>query len=69
MFAYNSCAWSERDLARLRTLQRDFLPQARTILVQSSPVEHVVLVQVQVLALAHPQRALAATGSKTDAAI
>jgi transcriptional regulator with XRE-family HTH domain len=56
MFAYNICAVSERDLARLRTLQRDFLQQARTIIAQSSPVEQVVLVQVQVFALDHPAR-------------
>src|SRR5262245_59249682 len=32
MFAYNICAVSEADLARLKQLARDFLQQARTII-------------------------------------
>jgi transcriptional regulator with XRE-family HTH domain len=68
MFAYNICGVSERDLARLRTLQRDFLQQARTIIAQSSPVEQVVLLQVQVFALDHPHRARPKAGSAPDAA-
>jgi transcriptional regulator with XRE-family HTH domain len=51
MFAYNICGVSERDLSRLKELQRDFLQQARTIIAQSSPVERVALIQVQLFSL------------------
>jgi transcriptional regulator with XRE-family HTH domain len=51
MFAYNVCGVSEADLARLKALQRDFLQQARAIVAESTPVERVALLQVQVMSL------------------
>jgi len=55
MFAYNVCALSERDLARLKQLAREFLQQARAIIARSSPVERVALVQMQLFALDEPE--------------
>jgi AraC-like DNA-binding protein len=51
MFAYNICGVSRKDLARLQSLQRDYLKQARAIIAESQPVEQVVLMQVQIFAL------------------
>jgi transcriptional regulator with XRE-family HTH domain len=51
MFAYNICAVSARDLGRLKALEREFLQQARSIIAQSAPVEHVALLQVQIFSL------------------
>jgi transcriptional regulator with XRE-family HTH domain len=51
MFAYNVCALSERDLDRLKALQRTFLQQARSIIASSHPVQRVALVQTQIFAL------------------
>lgn len=51
MFAYNVCALSERDLDRLKALQRSFLHQARNIIASSHPVQRVALIQTQIFAL------------------
>jgi hypothetical protein len=51
MFAYNVCAVSERDLDRLKALQRAFLQQARNIIASSHPVQRVALLQTQIFAL------------------
>jgi hypothetical protein len=40
---YNLFSVSEKDLARLRELQKDYLSQVRSIVAQSDPVDHVVL--------------------------
>ncbi|MEN9577259.1 MAG: hypothetical protein RJA70_268 [Pseudomonadota bacterium] len=50
MCAYNVCAVSSRDLARLKELQRGYLRQARAIIAESAP-ERVVLIMTHVLAL------------------
>lgn len=41
---YNLCGISARDLRRLRSLQDSYLNEMRTLIAQSEPVEHVVLV-------------------------
>jgi hypothetical protein len=51
MFAYNLCSVSARDLQRIAELQRDCLRQVRSIVAQSSPVERVALIGVQVFGL------------------
>lgn len=61
MFAYNVCGVSERDLERLKRMQRDFMQQARSIIADSQPVECVALVQSQIFALT---KAVPNTGRK-----
>lgn len=51
MCAYNICGVSAEDLLRLKQLQRDYLRQARAIIAESKPVEHVALLITHVLAL------------------
>lgn len=51
MFAYNVCSISERDLERLKRLQREFLQQARLLIAESQPIEQVALIQTQIFAL------------------
>jgi transcriptional regulator with XRE-family HTH domain len=66
MFAYNVCAVSERDLLRLKQLAREFLQQARTVIAQSSPVERVALIQMQLFALDDPADAVPVSAKDGD---
>ena len=50
-FAFNLFAVSERDLERLRQLQRDYFRQLRSIVASSKPAERVVVANMQLFAL------------------
>jgi hypothetical protein len=54
LFAYNIFAVSRSDLARLETLQRDYLQQMRTIIAASEPNEVVALFNLQLFAFGEP---------------
>lgn len=51
MYAFNVCGVSQRDLERLKQMQREYLKRARALIAESHPVEVVALVQTQVFAL------------------
>jgi hypothetical protein len=53
MAAYNLCAVSKADLQRLKDLQREYLARARAIIAESTPVQAVALVHVQIVDLTH----------------
>jgi transcriptional regulator with XRE-family HTH domain len=48
---YNLCSVSEKDVGRLRELQKAYFNEVRTIVAQSEPIERVVLATVQLLDL------------------
>jgi len=51
MFAYNIFTISHKDFERLQQLQRNYFRTLRTIVAASEPAEHVVLTNLQLLAL------------------
>jgi DNA-binding phage protein len=57
LFAYNIFAVSRSDLARLETLQRDYLQQMRTIIAASEQNEVVALFNLQLFAFGPPPTA------------
>lgn len=53
MSAYNLCGISRSDLQKLKTLQREYLARARSIIADSQPVEAVALIHVQIIDLTY----------------
>jgi hypothetical protein len=54
-FAFNVFAVSEKDLERLRQLQRDYFSQLRNVVAESQPGERVVVANMQLFALSQTQ--------------
>ncbi|MDD9932249.1 MAG: DUF4423 domain-containing protein [Myxococcales bacterium] len=51
IFAYNLCGVSERDLTRIRELHSAYYRELRAIVASSEPVDHVLLVNLQLVPL------------------